>query len=75
MVTCDGSFLGYKNCAELLDNGFNKSGVYPVESEMGNVYCDQTSDGGGTLIYYLNNRVLLSQALCVIGCPRKFDEV
>lgn len=43
---------GYKNCADLLENGFDENGVYPVamnnkEHETFNVYCDQESKWGG----------------------------
>ncbi|KAL9965638.1 hypothetical protein ACROYT_G029468 [Oculina patagonica] len=45
----------HKNCADLLEAGFDKSGVYEVEgnlTEMFNVYCDQFSRGGGwTMVF------------------------
>ena len=40
-----------KSCAELLDAGFTKDGVYQIlsdhQSEKIDVYCDQSSWGGG----------------------------
>ena len=43
--------LAYKSCAELLDAGFTKDGVYQIlsdyQSEKIDVYCDQSSWGGG----------------------------
>ena len=42
-------FLGYKSCAELLNDGFTKNGVYQIQSQgkVIDVYCDQSSRGGG----------------------------
>ena len=44
-------FLGYKSCAELLKDGFTKNGVYQIQiqnqTEVIDVYCDQSSLGGG----------------------------
>ena len=43
--------LGHKSCAELLNAGFTEDGVYQIltdpQSEMIDVYCDQSSRGGG----------------------------
>ena len=42
--------LAYKSCAELLDAGFTKDGVYQIlsdQSEVIDIYCDQSSWGGG----------------------------
>lgn len=44
-------FLGYKNnsCSDLFNAGFTKNGVYQIQSkaEVIDVYCDQSSWGGG----------------------------
>ena len=42
-------FLGYKSCAELLNDGFTKNGVYQIQSQAKviDVYCDQSSRGWG----------------------------
>ena len=40
----------YKSCAELLNAGFTKDGVYQIQShqeEEIDAYCDQSSRGGG----------------------------
>ena len=42
--------LAYKSCAELLNSGFTKDGVYQIlsdQSEVIDIYCDQSSWGGG----------------------------
>ena len=42
--------LAYKSCAELLNAGFTKDGVYQIlsdQSEVIDIYCDQSSWGGG----------------------------
>ena len=43
--------LAYKSCAELLNAGFTKDGVYQIltdhQSEVIDIYCDQFSWGGG----------------------------
>ena len=42
--------LAYKSCAELFDAGFTEDGVYQIlsdKSEIINIYCDQSSWGGG----------------------------
>ena len=51
-----------KSCAELLDAGFTSNGVYKIlfnNSQVFDVYCDQSSQGGGnnekTLPYYARN--------------------
>ncbi|KAL9965642.1 hypothetical protein ACROYT_G029473 [Oculina patagonica] len=44
----------YKSCAELLNDGFTKNGVYQIQSqaEVIDVYCDQSSWGGGwTMVF------------------------
>ncbi|XP_078381758.1 uncharacterized protein LOC144664478 isoform X1 [Oculina patagonica] len=47
----------HQNCAEFLEAGFGKSGVYEIKenlTEMFNVYCDQSSKGGGwTMVFKL----------------------
>jgi len=60
---CTSSFGGkrcayekrYKSCAELFTAGFTKDGVYQIlsdQSEMIDVYCDQSSRGGGwTMVF------------------------
>lgn len=48
--------LGYKSCAELFTAGFTKDGVYQIlsdQSEMIDVYCDQSGRGGGTTLIEL----------------------
>ena len=43
-------FLAYKSCAELLNAGFAEDGVYQIlsdQSEVIDIYCDQSSWGGG----------------------------
>ena len=42
--------LVYKSCAELLNAGFTNDGVYQIlsdQSEVIDIYCDQSSWGGG----------------------------
>ena len=43
--------LAYRSCAELLNAGFTKDGVYQIltdhQSEVIDIYCDQFSWGGG----------------------------
>lgn len=48
--------LGNRSCAELFNAGFTKDGVYQIlndQSEMIDVYCDQSSRGGGTTLIEL----------------------
>ena len=47
-------YLVYKNCAELLNAGFTNDGVYQIlsdQSEVIDIYCDQSSWGGGNRNY------------------------
>ncbi|XP_078381756.1 uncharacterized protein LOC144664477 isoform X2 [Oculina patagonica] len=57
---CVASFRGkrcdkrYKSCAELLNAGYTKNGIYQIQSqaEVIDVYCDQSSWGGGwTMVF------------------------
>ncbi|XP_020603074.1 uncharacterized protein LOC110042078 [Orbicella faveolata] len=60
---CASAFSGktcakaYKSCAELFDAGFTEDGVYQIlsdKSEIINIYCDQSSWGGGwTMVFKL----------------------
>ena len=61
-VSCQILILVTKSCAELLDAGFTNNGVYKIlfnNSQVFDVYCDQSSRGGGnikkTLPYYARN--------------------
>ena len=47
----------YRSCLELLKCGFNESGRYIVEHSSGykrEVFCDQSSDGGGWTVFLRN---------------------
>ena len=47
----------YRSCLELLKCGFNESGRYVVEPSLGykkEVFCDQSSDGGGWTVFLRN---------------------
>ena len=51
-VSCQILILVTKSCAELLDAGFTNNGVYKIlfnNSQVFDVYCDQSSRGGGNI--------------------------
>ena len=51
-VSCQLFILAAKSCAELLDAGFTNNGVYKIlfnNSQVFDVYCDQSSRGGGNI--------------------------
>ena len=51
-VSCQLLILVTKSCAELLDAGFTNNGVYKIlfnNSQVFDVYCDQSSRGGGNI--------------------------
>ena len=48
------AFSVYKNCAELYKDGKRISGVYPIDPDNAgvfDVFCDQTTVGGGGLCF------------------------
>ena len=63
-----GFSLAYKSCAELLDAGFTKDGVYQIlsdQSEVIDIYCDQSSWGGGNRNHSSCDPQTISQRVAV----------